>query len=64
MGSLGRYKSFILSHLLAAKSNDSGVWVDGVTALKTCSAVTTRESRLMTNVLTMFLQCPHRVQCV
>jgi len=64
MGSLGRYKSFILSHLLAAKSNDSGVWVDRVTALKSCSAVSTRERRLMTNVLTMFLQCPHRVQCV
>lgn len=64
MGSLGRYKSFILSHLLAAKSNDSGVWVNGVTALKSCSAVTTRERGLMKNVLTMFLQCPHRVQCV
>lgn len=25
IGSLGRYKSFILSHLLAAKSNDGGI---------------------------------------
>lgn len=25
IGSLGRYKSFILSHLLAAKNNDGGI---------------------------------------
>ena len=30
MGSLGRYKSFILSHLLAAKNNDGSAQVDGV----------------------------------